>query len=186
MFCAEEFQTNEIDIYLDQVFRNVAEEYQKKHRYFEAVKLLIAGAAMCHSGQSQYALGSFYYFTSKDVDKDLYALYWFDQAADNDINQAEEYRYKILTDYKKSLSSEDFNMNMLLISYWCLMEDENLRNENIPRTPSKDYDYWIHLLSNITKSTRNLGDDYYFEYSETSNSMGGYHPVGIRLKNKKK
>ena len=77
-------------------------------RYEEAVKLFRASGEYGNHGKSQNYLAVLYNAGAGTEKNDLAALYWFDRAAENGVQEAQKDRDGILNAYRNNNSPEEF------------------------------------------------------------------------------
>lgn len=137
-------------------------------RYEEAVKLFRASGEYGNHGKSQNYLAVLYNAGAGTEKNDLAALYWFDRAADNGVQEAQKDRDGILNAYRKNNSPEEFAEIIEQIVKEC-----SNGSKDIPRDDKKA-EYWCKrkgkMLNAKTQSkseTRSKSDDDVKKYEDT-------------------
>lgn len=115
----------------------------KYNEYSIAVKLFRASAEFGNDEDSQNALGVLYNAGDGVEKNDLSALYWFDKATDNGVEDARKDRKGILNAYRNCLEDKEFAEHMRFLSDCC-----RLGSLDIPKDPDKAT-YWREFADMI-------------------------------------
>lgn len=107
-----------------------------KQEYAEAAKLFRAAAEFGEDGNAQNALAVLYNAGEGVEKNDLAALYWFDRAADNGIEDSRKDRDGLLQAYRTNFTSAEFVEQMDILIACC-----TYGSEDIPEDGRKA-DYW--------------------------------------------
>lgn len=104
----------------------LAKHHFGQKEYAAAAKLFRASAEYGNLGEAQNYLAVLYNAGAGVEKDDLAALYWFDRAADKQIETAKQDRNGILHAYKTNLSAEKFYDTMQLLSCRCTSGDADI------------------------------------------------------------
>lgn len=102
----------------DELYEIAAYFFNKKD-FGKAEKFFRAAAEFGDEGRSQNILGVLYNAGAGVEKNDLYALYWFDRAADHGIEAAATDRDGIFNAYRSSLSREEFLEQLDILATSC-------------------------------------------------------------------
>lgn len=110
--------------------------YLNQKRYGEALKLFRASGEYGNHGKSQNYLAVLYNAGAGTEKNDMVALYWFDRASDNGVQEAQKDREGILNAYRNNNSPEVFAETIEQIVKEC-----SNGSKDIPRDDKKA-EYW--------------------------------------------
>lgn len=114
----------------------VGSYYLNQKRYGEVLKLFRASGEYGNHGKSQNYLAVLYNAGAGTEKNDMVALYWFDRASDNGVQEAQKDREGILNAYRNNNSPEVFAETIEQIVKEC-----SNGSKDIPRDDKKA-EYW--------------------------------------------
>ena len=124
----------------------VGSYYLNQKRYGEALKLFRASGEYGNYGKSQNYLAVLYNAGAGTEKNDMAALYWFDRASDNRVQEAQKDREGILNAYRNNNSPEVFSETIEQIVKEC-----SNGSKDIPRDDKKA-EYWRSQKEQILKT----------------------------------
>lgn len=125
---------------------SVGSYYLNQKRYEEAAKLFRASSEYGNHGKSQNFLAVLYNSGAGIEKNDMAALYWFDRASDNGVQEAGKDRDGILNAYQNNNSPEVFAETIEQIIKEC-----NNGSKDIPRDDKKA-EYWCSQKEQMLKT----------------------------------
>lgn len=121
----------------------MAGNFFNKKEYAPAAKIFRAAAEYGDDGYSQNYLAVLYNAGAGVPKNDLAALYWFDKAVDNGVDEALQDRDGILNAYKQNFSATDYYKEITELASWC-----RIGSKDVPKDSDKA-EYWRKTAEDI-------------------------------------